>query len=456
MKTKSFLWLFILLLPGIVSAVTIRGTITNGTTGDPGTPDRVVLKMPGEHEMEVHETIESPPGEFTFTDLSLRGVYLIQADYQGVKYNLNIRPAGEEVIKANLTIYESTPNWEDVTVMIPHFIVGSVDGERLRIDRTFGITNNSLKTIHEPGKGTFVFALPASIALNDPHHPVSLTATTEGEMPLRLPLKPLSPPVATLNELADASSTTEVSGLEGLESGTIEISGLATIDFPFSITETEQYRLYGIQFPLKPGRTEVNVVYDVPYTDNAYQMIDFYPYPLAESNLFVVPQDIKVESNQVRFEREDAERHFAFYVISALPANSTLKIHFSGGSFEELQEATAAEHDHSTQRGEIVRRPNIISENRIRIPVILTGLGLLFMMLLFQISHHPPLNVGSVPSENSRKALERQREALLNAMARADDEFAAGQLNKQDYQKRRTDLKNRLIHVLKEMENTLD
>ncbi len=418
MRNGLYLFLIFLFIPLGTQAATIEGRITNGTTGEPGFPDEIILIVPATHEMKIQDSIESPEDTFRFENMSLEGVYLVQVEYQGVRYSQQVHFAPDQTTATiELIIYETTALWKNMNVQIPHFVIGSRDGERLRVDKIFVIINESNKTIYQPDLGTFLFSLPTPL---DEHTHISVSAASEGERAIVVSPQPLY--------------STE----SGASDSTIESNGLQTIDFPFELNKAEKEILYGIQFPLKPGRTSVNVVYEVPYQQKEYTFTDFYPYDLGESKLFVVPLDIDVESEHLEFVPTDKEHRFASYKIKELAPHTQLSIRLSGGTFET--------------RGKIVPQQNPIT--RYGIVIIAMVCLIMFSVVYIAVTRQPAVDQYS--QSYDPKELEPQKEELLNSIARLDSDFESQKIAEVDYQEKRSDAKSRLLEVLNKLETFVD
>ena len=117
------------------STGTIRGTIVNGTTGDPGYAEMVTL-YDLSAGMEAVALVEDVNGTFTLEDFEIQGQrpFLLQASSNDVSYSQTIRFSGADELEAVVTVYENTREWKDLEVTTARYLLRR-EHDRLRIDK---------------------------------------------------------------------------------------------------------------------------------------------------------------------------------------------------------------------------------------------------------------------------------------------------------------------------------
>ena len=217
----------LLFLCAAVAAETLTGTLKNGTTGKPAGGDEVVLLSLGQAGMEeAGRTKADAKGNFSFT-LDAAGPHLVRAIHQGVTYH-RMAPPGTTSVE--LEVF-------DVAKKIPEIGLTAdvmrlqADGNTLQGIRLFAVNNTSNPPRTQMNDQNFEFYLPDGAVVD------TGMAKTSGGQPIT------SAPVP----------------------------------------EKEKNR-YSFLFPLRPGETQFQVVFHVPYGGNA----TINPNPLYPAQHFVV------------------------------------------------------------------------------------------------------------------------------------------------------------------------
>jgi hypothetical protein len=215
-----------LLLAGVASAQTLSGSLKNGTTGKPSAGDEVILIKLGQGMEEAARTRSDGKGGFSFK-LPDPGPHLIRAIHQGVTYH-RMAPPGMTTVE--LVVYDVSKKVEGVSVTadVMRF---QAQGNELQGIRLFAVDNNSSPPHTQMGDDHFEFFLPENAQIDQ------AMAMTAGGQPIN------SSPVPE-----------------------------------------KEKNCYGFVFPLRPGETQFQVVFHVPY--NGELNID--PKPLYGAQHFVV------------------------------------------------------------------------------------------------------------------------------------------------------------------------
>jgi hypothetical protein len=245
------LWLTMLALIAALSvpaaAQKITGTLTNGTTGKPSAGDEVTLLSLSQGMEEVAHTKSDAQGRFSLpAPTDSNAPHMVRATHQGVNYFPLAGPLMPGTTTAELTVYDSAKRVDGLaqTVEVDRY---QSDDRQLQVIALYAIQNQSQppRTV-ENEKGTFEFVVPDGAELD------SAQAKGPGGQPIAV-------------ETSSASKGH-----------------------------------YAFNYPLRPGETQFQVTYHMPYSGEA----SFAPKPLAAVQHFVVmlPQGIS-------FSAKDANRY---------------------------------------------------------------------------------------------------------------------------------------------------
>ena len=231
---------------GFASAQNITGTVTNGTTGKPAGGDEVTLLSLSQGMQEVGSTKTDALGKFSMAAPAEQGVpHMVRVTHGGVSYFPQGGPLMPGMTSAAVTVYDTAKKLDGVsqTVEVDRF---QTDGKQLQGIALFAIKNASNPPRALDSDKTFEFVLPAGAEIE------SGMARSPGGQPLNT--------------------------------------------MP---SEAGQKGHYAFTFPLRPGETQFQVSYHVPYSGEA----SFSPKPLAEVQHFVV-----MTPKGMSFTAKDAQR----------------------------------------------------------------------------------------------------------------------------------------------------
>jgi hypothetical protein len=243
-RTPSWLqhaWLpiFCFILATFCSAETLTGTVRNGTTNTPAVGDEVVLIKLAQGMEEAARTKTDAKGNFTFNLDDAGAPHLIRAIHQGVTYHRMAPPGSTSV---DVQVYDFSKQVFGISVTADLMYLQAGKGE-LAIMRMFAVDNSSKPPRTQMNEHNFEFYLPSGAQID------SAQAQTSG--------------------------------------------GQAVNTAP--VPEAEKGR-YAFVFPLRPGTTQFQVTFHVPYEGKA----DIDPKPLYALEHFVVilPQSMQFSSAQ--------------------------------------------------------------------------------------------------------------------------------------------------------------
>ena len=284
-------WLMIGSATAQMSGNTISGTVTNGTTGKPAAGDNVTLMSLERGMEEVGNTKTDAQGRYTFASTKAGIPHLVRVSHNNVNYHAMVPPTTKT---ADITVY-------DVAKKVPNIIgEGHVYrfqtvGNDLEVSEAYFVRNESAPPRTQMGDKGFEFTLPSGASIEDGQ------ASGPGGMPTNV-----TPTFAGKKDT------------------------------------------YAFDFPLRPGKSQFQVTYKVPYAGSRdFAVTPDMPY--AELGV-MVPKSMKFESSQSQFQQAQDEEGMATYVAKSLVAGTTMRFTVSGqGTMPTAEERSAANGGQSVQ-----------------------------------------------------------------------------------------------------------
>ena len=221
-----FLW-FGLPVSLTSAQTTLTGTVTNRTTNKPAAGDDVVLLSLSQGMQEADRAKTNASGRFTLKLDDATAPHLIRTIHQGVTYH-RMAPPGTTSVEVE--VYDASPKVAGISVTADVMRL-QVRGNDLEGIRLFAVDNKSNPPRTQMNDQNFEFYLPEGAEV------VQAMAMTAGGQPVN------SSPVP----------------------------------------QKEKNR-YAFVFPLRPGETELQVAFRVPYSGQA----SIHPQPLYGAQHFVV------------------------------------------------------------------------------------------------------------------------------------------------------------------------
>ena len=207
-------WIFVLSCAPALAAVS--GTVTNRTTGKPQAGAVVgFYRLGTQNGLElVDQATSDAQGNFTINQ-TLQGPSLIRTAYAGVTYT-HMLPPGSPSTGIALDVFDSSkqPGAAKIT---KHMILFQPSGGQMAINETFLYQNDGKTAWYDADAGTLHFYLPAGAGGK-----AEVNATAPGGMPIGAALVKSSKP-----------------------------------------------DVFGVDFPIKPGETRIDIAYVTPYTEGA-------------------------------------------------------------------------------------------------------------------------------------------------------------------------------------------
>jgi hypothetical protein len=200
------------LLSSLAAAQTLTGTVKNSTTGKPAAGDEVVLLKLGQGMEEGGRTKADAKGQFSFRLDDPQSPHLIRAIHQEVTYH-RMAPPGTTSVEVE--VYDVGKNIEGVAVVADIMRV-QVEQGQLEVMRAFAVQNNSQPPRTQMNERNLEFYVP--------------------------------------------------DGAKILDGSAMTANGQPVNSAP--VPEGEKNR-YSFIFPLRPGITQFQVAYQLPYSGSA-------------------------------------------------------------------------------------------------------------------------------------------------------------------------------------------
>ena len=291
---------------GRASAQNITGTVTNGTTGKPAAGDEVTLLSLSQGMQEVGSGKTDAQGKFSLRAPAEQNVpHMVRVTHGGVNYFPQGGPLMPGATTAQITVYDTAKKLDGLsqTVEVDRF---EAQGEQLQAIALFAIRNESKPPRTLDAEQTFEFELPAGGTLDQG------MAKSPGGQPINMPP-----------------------------------------------TETATKGRYAFSFPLKPGETQFQVSYHMPYKGAA----SLSPKPLADVQHFVVmtPQGMTFTAkDKQRFQSMPDKSGASVMVATDVKPGDDLSFQLSGtGQFQaEGQQAAGGDEGGGMGGGQAAGRDN--------------------------------------------------------------------------------------------------
>jgi hypothetical protein len=200
-----------MMIPLLLFAVS--GTVVNQTTGQPQAGATVTLYKIGQAGPEAMTSVKSAAGgKFEMPDTVQGGPHLLQTAFSGVTYN-KMLPPGRPTTDLSVDVFNTSPK-PDQTRVTTHMILLEPNGMKLQVNESIIWRNEGKTAYYDEKNGTMRFFLPPGSGGK-----ARVNCTAPQGMPIERP----------------AVKT--------------KIEGIYTVDFP-----------------VKPGETRFDILYEIPMT----------------------------------------------------------------------------------------------------------------------------------------------------------------------------------------------
>jgi len=208
-KASAFLVLSVsLLFAPVLYAANLSGTVTNGTSNKPSAGDEVILIKLAAGMEEVGHAKTDAQGKFTFTFDDDSAPHLVRAIHQGVTYHTPAPPGTNSV---QVQVYDASSKLADIHEVADVMYIQAKAGS-VGITRLFAVDNTSKPPRTQMNDANFEFYLPEDAQIDE----------------------------------AEA----QTAGGQGIN---------------VQPTPQAQKGRYAFPFPLRPGQTQFQVTYHLPY-----------------------------------------------------------------------------------------------------------------------------------------------------------------------------------------------
>lgn len=399
------------------AAQTLTGSVRNGTSNKPAAGDDVILIKLGQGMEEAARAKTDARGQFTLKMDDAGGPHLVRVIHQGVTYH-RMAPPGTTSVEVE--VYDVAKKLEGI-VVTADVMRFQAQGNELQGIRLFAVNNTSQPPRTQMNDRNFEFYLPEGAQVDQS------MAMTAGGQPVN------SAPVP----------------------------------------ESEKNR-YAFIFPLRPGETQFQVVFRLPYTGEA----NIDPRPLYGSQHFVVmvPQSMQftpAPGTAFKSMQDPREPQAMVQVASNTEPGQSLKFKISGAgampeSGDQAQGEAQTSGDPSAQArdsrpggglGPPIDAPDPLEPYRW---YILSGFALVLLAGAVFIARRPravaPSSHAAAPmdlpqsSAATKPAAGRSAlllEALKEEMFQLELEHKQGNISQQEYEKAKAALDQTLERAVK-------
>lgn len=345
--------LFILVFgaANLAAGESLSGLVKNGTTGRPLPGGEVVLMKLEQGMTPVDKVKTDSRGRFRFRNVAPgKQPMLLEVSYRGVPYYQTASPGEKNV---SIVVYDTTTSRESIVVS-SHAVMLRPNGSNLEVEEQYIVENQSRPplALYVPN-GTFAFPVPENAQLGE-----VFAWTVHTTIPTR-------------------QDTTDVA------------KDRKAINWPF-----------------RPGKSVVRILYAVPYASSQATLRSQSPYP-ATHVFLAVPHGVQVSSDG--FSPVGSEQGFDVYARQSVPAEAPLAISISG---EPAAPSNAANASASSQEAAISTLPG---RGRKLVWIVGSAIAVLLLVgtLFFWRGSTAQANL---PDSTSGKQKERQKERAAGAV----------------------------------------
>ena len=271
---RLFIFLSFLLYSFAATAQTISGTVMNGTTHTPAAGDQVtLLKLAGGMDEEA-STKANAQGKFSFKVSETNTPRLLKVEHQNVSYMQQVRPNGAQRDLSNLqvTVFNVVPKAN--LSLVDDSQVFQADQNSLHVIRIFRVRNTATPPVTQ---GQFEFTLP------------------EG---------------ANIDRAQAVGS-----------------SGMPTIANTVKLSQANRY---AFDFPVRPGMTQYELVYTLPYSGSYKAKI---PIEVQAEKFYVItPRGMNFSGSEFQEDRWPLEPNMnvATHSLQQVAQNKQVSFEISG------------------------------------------------------------------------------------------------------------------------------
>lgn len=269
------------ILCGAVQAGTVKGKVTNATTGKPAVSTEVILLSLQGGMQPVANTKTDAQGQFTFDNPQIgTGPMLVRAVYKGVNFHQPLPPGRDSV---DVDVYDLSSDVK--TVSVPsHLIIFQPNGASLTVAEQMLVRNETKPPVaFFRADGNFQFSLPEK---------------------------------ADLKQIAAAGP-----------------AGMPVSQTPIELGKDK----YAFAYAFRPGDSEVRLAYELPYTADA-ATIKLTPSHGEQRVILVVPPTVTISGDQLNAAGQEQGMNLFEHAVAAGGTPFTIKL---SGTAPPPQESAA-------------------------------------------------------------------------------------------------------------------
>jgi hypothetical protein len=402
-RVRNILLTIILLAAGsaLASAASVSGTVTNGTQGKPAAGDEVVLIKLSSGMEEVGHTKTNAEGKFTFNVQEANSPYLVRAIHQEVTYHVPAPPGTNSV---DVTVYDVAPKVEGVRAVADLMYLQAGQGS-LGVTRVFAVDNNSKPPRTEMNDAPFEFYVPEGAQIDQAQ------AQTAGGEPLNV-----------------------------------------------SPTPQAQKNRYSFDFPLRPGQTQFQVTYHVPYSGKA--TIDpRLIYPL-QHFVVILPKSISFNAAQsgIYENKQAPNQPDAIAEIASSPQpGQRLEFDISGegtlqGQDQEASNGSAGDSRPGGGLGAPIEAPDPLDKYR---GYILGGFGVVLVAgAIYMVNRSRSQQVSPAAAPAAVSTGNKLLDGLKEELFQLEMEHKRGQISDEEYTRTKSALDQTLTRAIKRSQSS--
>jgi hypothetical protein len=295
LKNALLVCFALVLTCGSAFAATVTGVVTNKTNNKPSAGDDVVLLQLAQGMQELARTKTDSRGRFSI-EVPADGLHLLRVTHDKANYFKPIQPGTQSV---DIDVYSASPDVEGVALEADVMRIESeADGSSLRVVEHFFVKNASSPAKTLMSDHPFELYLPAGAVVK------GLAAKSPGGMAVQQSLVPEGEP-----------------------------------------------NKFTILFPLRPGETEFQVTYKLPYSPD--KGFEFQPKPTMPTDTIalMLPKSMKfTQGNPAQYQSvPDETINAQTYIARNAQPSEPLAFTLSGTGQLPRDTAPAAQGDGSTQ-----------------------------------------------------------------------------------------------------------
>jgi hypothetical protein len=263
------------------AAETLTGTATNKTSGKPAAGDDVTLIKLSQGMQEGERTKTNAKGEFS-VNLDDPGPHLVRITHQGVNY---FRPAPPGTTAVDVDVYDVAKKLQGISTTVDVMRFQTENGN-LEVIELFAVKNQSQPPRTQMSDNNYEFHLPPGAQLDQ------ALAKAPGGQPVNSSPVPLD----------------------------------------------QKAGLYTMVFPLRPGETQFEVAYHLPYSGQA--KIEAKPLVALEHFVVMLPKEMKFASDNAGiFQNMPDENGANVQVATGVKAGQAVAFTVSGNGLLQSENA---------------------------------------------------------------------------------------------------------------------